>query len=61
MNNNTTWFEVFVTLGAGIVLLLISVGLLSVTNPRIEAKCVAKGGQVIARPGNVSSCLYPAK
>jgi hypothetical protein len=61
MNNNTTWFEVFVTLGAGIVLLLIGVGLLSVTNPRIEAKCVAKGGQVIARPGNVSSCLYPAK
>ena len=61
MNNNTTWFEVFVTLGAGIVLLLISVGLLSVTNPRIEAKCAAKGGQVIVRPGNVSSCLYPAK
>jgi hypothetical protein len=61
MNNNTTWFEVFVTLGAGIVLLLISVGLLSLTNPRIEAKCVAKGGQVIVRPGNVSSCLYPAK
>jgi hypothetical protein len=61
MNNNTTWFEVFVTLGAGIVLLLIGVGLLSLTNPKIEAKCVAKGGQVIARPGNVSSCLYPAK
>jgi hypothetical protein len=61
MNNNTTWFEVFVTLGAGIVLLLIGVGLLSLTNPKIEAKCVAKGGQVLARPGNVSSCLYPAK
>lgn len=61
MNNNTTWFEFFVTLGAGIVLLLIGVGLLSLTNPRIEAKCVAKGGQVLARPGNVSSCLYPAK
>ena len=59
MNNDTTWFEVFVTLGAGIVLLLIGVGLLSLTNPKIEAKCVAKGGQVIARPGNVSSCLYP--
>jgi hypothetical protein len=61
MNNNTTWFEVFVTLGAGIVLLLIGVGLLSLTNPKIEAQCVAKGGQVLARPGNVSSCLYPAK
>jgi hypothetical protein len=54
MNNNTTWFEVFVTLGAGIVLLLVGVGLLSLTNPKIEVKC-------IARPGNVSSCLYPAK
>jgi len=61
MNNNTTWFEVFVTLGAGIVLLLIGVGLLSLTNPKLEAQCAAKGGQVLARPGNVSSCLYPAK
>ncbi len=59
MNNNTTWFEVFVALGAGIFLLLITLGLLSVTNPRLEAKCQAAGGQVITRPGNVSSCLYP--
>ena len=50
MNNNTTWFQIFVTLGAG---------MLSVTNPRVEAKCQAAGGQVLARPGNVSSCLYP--
>lgn len=61
MSNNTTWFEVFVTLGAGIFLLLIAVGLLSVTNPRLEAKCQASGGQVLAHPGNVSSCLYPTK
>jgi hypothetical protein len=61
MSNNTTWFQIFVTLGAGIILLLIGVGLLSVTNPRLEAQCAAKGGQVLARPGNVSSCLYPAK
>jgi len=60
MNNNTTWFEVFVTLGVGIFLLLIAVGMLSVTNPKLEAQCAAKGGQVLARPGNVSSCLYPA-
>jgi hypothetical protein len=59
MNNNTTWFEITVTLGAGMFLLLIAVGLLSVTNPRLEAKCQAAGGQVLARPGNVSSCLYP--
>ena len=61
MSNNTTWFEVFVTLGAGIFLLLIAVGLLSVTNPKLEAKCQASGGQVLAHPGNVSSCLYPTK
>jgi hypothetical protein len=61
MSNNTTWFEISVTLGAGIFLLLIAVGMLSLTNPRLEAQCAAKGGQVLARPGNVSSCLYPAK
>jgi hypothetical protein len=60
MNNNTTWFEVFVTLGAGIVLLVISVGMISITNPKIEAKCQAAGGQVFVRPGQISSCLYPA-
>jgi hypothetical protein len=59
MSNNTTWFEISVTLGAGIFLLLIAVGMLSVTNPRIEAKCQAAGGQVLARPGYPSSCLYP--
>ena len=61
MNNNTTWFEVFVILGAGIVLLVIAAGLLALTNPRIEAKCQAAGGQVFARPGYPSSCLYPVK
>ena len=59
MSNNTTWFEIFVVLGAGIILLVLAAGLLSVTNPRIEAKCQAAGGQVLARPGHVSSCLYP--
>ena len=61
MSNNTTWFEVFVTLGAGFILLVIAAGLLALTNPQVEAKCIAKGGQVFAHPGNVSSCLYPAK
>jgi hypothetical protein len=59
--NNTTWFQISVTLGAGIVLLLIAVGMLSVTNPRVEAKCQAAGGQVLARPGHISACLYPVK
>ena len=61
MNNNTTWFEVFIALGAGFVLLVVAAGLLAITNPRIEAKCIAKGGQVFAVPGHPSSCLYPAK
>ena len=61
MNNNTTWFQIFVILGAGIMLLVVAAGLLNITNPKIEAQCAAKGGQVLARPGNVSSCLYPAK
>jgi hypothetical protein len=61
MSNNTTWFQIFVILGAGIVLLVVAAGLLNITNPKIEAQCAAKGGQVLTRPGNVSSCLYPAK
>jgi hypothetical protein len=61
MNNNTTWFEVFITLGAGIILLVFAAGLLALTNPRLETKCQAAGGQVLVRPGNVSSCLYPVK
>jgi len=61
VNNNTTWFEVFVALGAGIFLLVIAAGMLSLTNPRVEAKCQAAGGQVFVRPGKISSCLYPAK
>lgn len=59
MNNNTTWFEVVVTLGAGLVFLVIAAGLLTITNPKVEAKCQAAGGQVLVRPGQISSCLYP--
>jgi len=61
MNNNTTWFQIFVVLGAGIVLSVIAVGMLSITNPKLEAKCQGAGGQVLARPGQISSCLYPVK
>lgn len=61
MNNNTTWFEVFVTLGAGLVLLLIAVGMLSFTNPKVEAKCQASGGQVLQSPGHISKCLLPVR
>ena len=61
MSNNTTWFEVFVTLGAAFVLLVVAASLLALTNPKLEAKCQAVGGQVLVRPGHLSSCLYPAK
>jgi hypothetical protein len=61
MNNNTSWGEVFITLGFGVFLIILSLIFLSFTNPRIEAKCAERGGQVLVRPGQVSSCLYPAK
>ena len=60
MDNNATWFEIFIALGAGIVLLVIAAALLALTNPKIEAKCQVAGGQVLARPGHISACLYPA-
>lgn len=61
MNNNTTWFEIFVTLGAGIFLILIAAGMLSLTNPQLEAKCQAAGGQVLQSPGHISNCLLPVQ
>ena len=34
---------------------------LKTINPKIEAQCIEKGGQVLATPGKFSSCLYSAK
>ncbi len=61
MNNNTTWIEVLLSLGFGLVLLMIVGVILAISNPQIEAKCAAKGGQILQRPGNLNSCIYPAK
>ena len=61
MSNNATWTEVFLTLGAGVFLLLVVGLMLSLSNPKLEEQCAAKGGQVLVRPGHLSSCLYPAK
>ena len=36
------------------------VALLRNGNPRIEAKCISQGGQVIVAPGEASRCLLPA-
>lgn len=60
MNNSTTWFETFLYLGIGIVFLIFAAGIVAISNPNIEAQCAAKGGQVLYRPGHLSSCLYPA-
>jgi hypothetical protein len=61
MNNNTTWIEVLLSLGFGLVLLMIVGIILAISNPRIEANCAAKGGQILQRPGHLNSCIYPAK
>lgn len=29
-------------------------------NVKVEARCIAQGGQVIVTPGKVSQCLLPA-
>jgi hypothetical protein len=34
---------------------------LKTINPKIEAQCIQKGGQVLATPGKFSSCLYSVK
>jgi hypothetical protein len=60
MKNNTIWFEIFLSLGFCVICFALVAVLLAFENPNIEAKCAAKGGQVLVRPGHISSCLYPA-
>ena len=61
MSNNTTWTEIFVTLGAGLFLIFIAGLLIAFTNPQVDQQCAAKGGQVFHTPGHLDSCIYPAK
>ena len=61
MNNKAILNEGFVYLGLGIVFLTIVALCFTIFNPKIEAQCIAKGGQVLAHPGDFSSCLYPTK
>ena len=45
------------------VLVLTALGLailIKGANVKVEAKCQAAGGQVLATPGQVSKCLLPA-
>ena len=59
-----TRFEAFAhyALFAGVMMLVTAglVLLINATNVKVEAKCVAQGGQVIVTPGEVSRCLLPA-
>lgn len=45
----------------GILFTALLLGIINVRNTQIEAQCIEKGGQVIATPGKISSCLYSAK
>jgi len=44
------------------VIMLVAVGIAILTNHanvKIEARCIAQGGQVLVTPGEVSRCLLP--
>lgn len=60
--NNRTDIEatVFVTI-FGLIIVALAFTILHFRNPQIEAQCLNKGGQVIATPGRLSSCLYSPK
>jgi len=58
MNNQT---NIEATVFAAIFGLIIIALAFAVLHPQIEAKCIAKGGQVLATPGRLSSCLYPPR
>jgi hypothetical protein len=61
MNDNTTWIEVLLSLGFGLVLFMIVGVMIAISNPKIETNCASKGGQILHRPGHFNSCIYPAK
>ena len=57
--NNQTNIEatVFATI-FGLIIVALAFTVLHFRNPQIEAKCIARGGQVLVTPGRLSSCLY---
>jgi hypothetical protein len=55
------WLTILVAIGISAVALMLSAYLLNSQNLKIEKACMDNGGQVITRPGEISSCLYPAK
>ena len=58
-----TRFEEFANYALfGCVIMLVAFGLalaIKATNVKIEARCIAQGGQVLVTPGEVSRCLLP--
>lgn len=42
----------------GLIFILLGFSIVYIANPKIEEHCLHKGGQVIATPGRLSSCLY---
>jgi len=58
--NGQTQANIIVIVG-GILFLFILLGVVNARNTQIEAKCIERGGQVIATPGKISSCLYSTK
>ncbi len=61
MNNQTNIEATVIATVVGILLIVLSFTILHFRNPQIEAKCIAKGGQVLSTPGHISSCLYSNK
>lgn len=61
MNNQTNIEATVFAAIFGLILVALAFATLHFRNPQIEAQCLAKGGQVIATPGRINSCLYSAK
>ena len=61
MNNQTNIEPSVFAAIFGLILVALAFAILHFRNPQIEAQCLAKGGQVIATPGRISSCLYSVK
>jgi hypothetical protein len=58
MNNQTNIEATVITAVIGVIIVALAFAVLHFRNPQIEAKCIAKGGQVLSTPGRISSCLY---
>jgi hypothetical protein len=61
MNNQTNIEATVFAAVVGLLIIAFAFTVLHFRNPRIEAQCISKGGQVISTPGSISSCLYSPK